>query len=145
MFRPRHSRDPNDPQFQELVRVVRQAMYGADPVAPDVHFGDIEDMAHAIGRAVAREVCQQAAAEQAAASVEQPQPCPDCSRPCQGTTSTRDLLTRDGPIPLPEAEHYCPRCRRAFFPQSTASRTDPPPVQPQSGHQPGHRRRRHVV
>jgi hypothetical protein len=30
------------------------------------------------------------------------------------------LDTRDGPIPLKEARHYCPRCRRVFFPQQTA-------------------------
>jgi hypothetical protein len=27
------------------------------------------------------------------------------------------LDTRDGPIPLKEARHDCPRCRRVFFPQ----------------------------
>jgi hypothetical protein len=144
MSRPRLSKDPSDPRFRELVRALRQAISGPDPVAPDVHFGDIEDMAHEIGRAVAREVCEQAAAEQAA-SAERPHPCPECNRECAGAVASRDLVTRDGPIRFPEARHHCPRCRRAFFPQSTAAGADAPPVQPQGHRQPRHRRRHRVV
>jgi hypothetical protein len=144
MFRPRLSPDAKDPQFQELVRVVRQAMYGSEPVSPHTHFGDIENRAHEIGRAVAREICQHAAAEQAA-SAEHDQPCPECGRPCAGVVATRDLMTRDGPIALPEARHQCPRCRRAFFPQPTAPGADAPQLQPSGHRQPGHRRRRRVL
>lgn len=118
---------PEEPHFQELVRSVWHALGSHEPISPDTPFGDIEEMAHTIGQAVAREVCRQAAAEQAA-SAHQAQPCPDCGRACDGQLATRVLTTRDGPLELPEARHHCPRCRRAFFPQSSAAGTDPPPL-----------------
>ncbi len=144
MFRARLSQDPHDPRFQELVRIVRQTLHGSEPVSPDTPFGEIEDVAHAIGQAVAREVCLQAAAEQAA-SAEQAQSCPECGRPCAGDVATRALITRDGPVDLPEARHHCPHCRRAFFPQPTPPGTDPSRLQPQGHRRPGHRRRRRLV
>src|SRR3954462_10986869 len=112
--------DPKDPRFQELVRIVRQSLCGSEPLSPDTPFGDIEEMAHTIGQAVAREVCLQAAAEQAA-SAQRAQLCPDCGRECAGQVATRALATRDGPVELPEARYHCPRCRRAFFPQLSAA------------------------
>jgi hypothetical protein len=131
--------DPTHPDFQKLVGILRGSVCGPEPVSRDTDFGDIEDMAHDVGRAVAREICQQAAAEQAA-SAEQPEPCPECGRACDGEVAHRDLVTRDGPIALPEARHYCPRCRRAFFPQPTGAAADAPAVQPANRRVPGARR-----
>jgi hypothetical protein len=68
---------------------------------------------------VARLLCEQTAS-QCAESAEHEQPCPGCGQPCAGTIRERPLETRDGPISLREGRHDCPRCRRVFFPQSTA-------------------------
>lgn len=144
MSRSRHAEVSKDPRYQEFVRSMREHLFGTEGAPPQADFGAIEDMAHRIGQAVAREFCEQTAAQQAC-NATQPQRCPDCQRECPGTVTTRELLTRDGPIALPEAAYHCPRCRRAFFPQPTESAADPSPVQPPSRGLPRHGRRRRPV
>jgi hypothetical protein len=124
MFRSRQSEFEKDPRYQEFVRSLWEHRFGSEGLPPDLDFASIEEMAHQIGKAVAREFCEQVTAQQAR-SAEQPQPCPDCGRACDGQVAARELLTRDGPISLDEAQHHCPRCRRAFFPQSAESASEP--------------------
>lgn len=144
MFRSRQAEVEKDPRYRDFVRSLRESLFGTQGAPPDPDFGAIEDMAHQIGRAVAREFCEQAAAQQARGA-EQPHPCPDCQRESQGTVTTRELMTRDGPIELPEAEHFCPHCRRAFFPRPTESAAESSPVQPPGRGRARHGRRRRPV
>ena len=118
MFRSSSSGFVEDPQFQQLLSVLSRELFGDAGSPPELDFVTIEQRAHEAGQRIARKLCEQFTSEQAR-TVQEPQPCPDCGRPCSGTIETRELLTRDGPIQLDEARHSCPRCRRVFFPQST--------------------------
>jgi hypothetical protein len=136
--------DPNDPRLREVIEALFGRVFGGGPVGPDVRFADIEDAAHEVGRAVARGLCERAAASQlepAPASA----PCPDCGRACPGTASSRPLIGRDGPVALAEVEHHCPRCRRAFFPLADDAGAGPSPLQPRGRGGPGPRRGRGPV
>jgi hypothetical protein len=77
-----------------------------------------------VGRRVARRLSEEALAEQARAR-QGPRACPECGTPVEGVIVARDLETRDGTISLDEVRCECPRCRRAFFPRSSAP-TDQP-------------------
>jgi hypothetical protein len=96
--------------------MVSEEFFGVDDSGATLNFAAIEQRAHQAGRKVARLLCEQAASKPSQ-SAEQPQPCPDCGQTCSGAIEARRLETRDGPIQLQEARHYCPQCRRAFFPQ----------------------------
>jgi hypothetical protein len=77
---------------------------------------DIENTMIRIGDAVAREVGVQKLARHTG-EASGPCPCPRCgqagvySKRCE-----RELISSRGPVPLTEAQHYCPKCRRNFFP-----------------------------
>jgi hypothetical protein len=127
MFRSSADDLSDDPRYQQLVASLRDRLFGPDGPAPDADFGAIEELAHQAGRSLARDLCSQAASQQAR-SADLPQPCPDCGRPCDGRAVARELTTRDGPIRLDEARYHCPRCRRDFFPQPSGPAADAPPV-----------------
>jgi hypothetical protein len=116
MFRASPSDLIQDPHLRQLLEMVKEEFFAVDQTAAAVNFAAIEDRAHKAGRKVARLLCEQAAS-QCAESAERPQACPDCGRLCSGTIEERPLETRDGPLPLKEARHYCSQCRRVFFPQ----------------------------
>ena len=118
MFRSSATDPSQDARLQQLLALVSEEFLGLNEDAASLNFAAIEQRAHEAGRMLARRLCEQAAS-QAAVSADRPQPCPDCGRPCAGEVEARRLETRDGPIDLDEARHYCPRCRRAFFPRST--------------------------
>jgi hypothetical protein len=74
----------------------------------------VENQAIEIADAVMAEVVKQR-------SLDRPAPaeahCPTCGQRgrCRGLRQ-RKLITRRGPTTIVEPEHYCPGCRRAFFP-----------------------------
>jgi hypothetical protein len=116
MFRASPTDSTQDSRLQRLLGMVEEEFFAVDQTATAVDFAAIEDRAHEAGRKVARLLCEQAAS-QCAESPPQPQACPDCGQLCAGTIEERPLETRDGPIRLSEARHYCSQCRRVFFPQ----------------------------
>ena len=128
MFRSSSTDDGFDPKLQALLDSVSRDVFGPDEDLHGLDFATIEQRAHEVGRRVARRLTEQAAAEQAQTARE-PQPCPDCREPCAGTIHTREFITQDGSIPLQEAKYFCPRCRRAFFPQPTSATSEPSPLQ----------------
>ena len=119
MFRSSLTDSIQDAHLQRLLRMVEDEFFAVDQTAAALNFAAIEQRAHEAGRKVARLLCERAAS-QCAESAQQEHACPDCGQPCAGTIDARPLETRDGPIPLKEARHYCPQCRRVFFPQQTA-------------------------
>jgi hypothetical protein len=80
----------------------------------DALFTRIEDLALAAGDAVSLEVFQQQLSRCDSGSPA----CPHCGRVGQRVKRReRTVQTRRGlSVPLDEHEHYCPGCRRAFFP-----------------------------
>ena len=116
MFRSSSTDSTQDSRLQRLLGMVEDEFFAVDQTAAGVNFAAIEQRAHEAGRKVARLLCEQTAS-QCAESAEQEQPCPGCGQACAGTIQERPLETRDGPISLKEARHFCPRCRRVFFPQ----------------------------
>ena len=118
-----------DPQVQRFLSLLANDLFGEARSAAQLDFATLERRAHEAGRQIARTLCEQIAPEQAR-SVDPFQPCPDCLLPCAGSLEAREILTRDGPIQLDEAKHYCPHCRRVFFPQPSAPTPQPPQIQP---------------
>ena len=118
-----------DPQVQQFLSRLAGDLFGDARSPSELDFATLERHAHEAGREIARRLCEQITLEQAR-SVTQSQPCPDCHQSCSGSLERRELLTRDGPIQLDEAKHYCPHCRRVFFPQPSGPTPQSPPVQP---------------
>jgi hypothetical protein len=116
MFRLSSTDSSQDSRLEQLLATVSEEFFGVDDSAAPLNFASIEERAHEAGRKVARLLCEQAAS-QASESAGQPRQCPDCGQLCSGEIEIRRLETRDGSIQLSEARHYCPHCRRAFFPQ----------------------------
>src|SRR6516165_5086921 len=110
MFRSSSTDSSQDSCLQQLLAMVTEEFFGVDKSAATLNFAAIEQRAHEAGRKVARLLCEQAASEPSQ-SAEQPRPCPDCGHSCSGVIEARRLETRDGPIQLKEARHYCPQCR----------------------------------
>lgn len=96
-----------------LARAERAA--AGEPKVP--HYSRIELAAHEVGRALSREIQTREARELVAES-SQHAPCPECQRRCPVEGATREVKSVDGPIDLFEAQAYCTRCRRAFFPSA---------------------------
>src|SRR6202046_4862684 len=109
MFRSASADAPIDPRLKQILETISQDVFGADEALEELDFDSIEQRAHEIGRKVARQLCQDAAAKQAR-TAEQAHVCPDCQRSCPGAIESRPLLTCDGPIELQEAGHSCSHC-----------------------------------
>ena len=126
MFRKAADTTPDD-KLEQLLAEVSRDVFGPDEDIHQLDFATIEKRSHEVGRNVAQRLARQAAARQAQ-TADSPQPCPDCGRSCDGTLQERTLLIQDGSISLPEAAHFCSHCRRAFFPQPSASTTQSSPL-----------------
>jgi hypothetical protein len=109
MFRSSSPGLDQDPQVQEFLSRLANDLFGCVRSPAELDFATIERRAHEAGRQIARGLCERITSEQARA-VDPSQPCPDCHRHCSGSLEARELLTRDGPIQLREARHYCPHC-----------------------------------
>ncbi len=80
------------------------------------HIDDIERDMEELADAVADEFASQLLARQAEA-IPVAAACPDCGRASQPVGERRrELMTTRGTAPLKEPKHYCPACRRHFFP-----------------------------
>jgi predicted RNA-binding Zn-ribbon protein involved in translation (DUF1610 family) len=77
---------------------------------------DIEDAMIRIGDAVAGEVGVQKLARHTGGA-SGPHPCPHCGHTgIYVKRHSRELISSRGKVPLTEAKHHCPKCRRNFFP-----------------------------
>jgi hypothetical protein len=79
------------------------------------HINDIELDMEELADAVADEFAAQVLARQAKAKASAN--CPHCGREGRPLGERqREILTTRGSAPLVEPKHYCPACRRHFFP-----------------------------
>ncbi len=93
-------------------------VYGPEGMPWGTRFEELEDLAVAVGDEVARQMVNQALAQQAgtpaAANFHN---CSQCGRPVlPEKTNPRIVQTRVGDVEWSEPEGYCGRCRKAFFP-----------------------------
>lgn len=80
------------------------------------NINDIENAMVRIGDMVAREFGMQKLAAVMSRPPDDPQ-CPRCGHAGEHQGErTRNIITRRGKVPLTEAKHRCPKCRRLFFP-----------------------------
>jgi DNA-directed RNA polymerase subunit RPC12/RpoP len=81
------------------------------------HYSLIEGRAHALGKQLSREVQQQQMRELNASQTPAAK-CPQCGTRNELRTRSRPVKTVDGQTDLQELVGNCPRCRRAFFPDT---------------------------
>lgn len=127
MSRPSSEASVSDLRLEQILREVSLEVFGPDEQINDLDFATIEQRSHEVGRRVARRLTEEAAAKQAE-NAHEPQPCPDCRRPCRGTIASRELMAQDGTIQLSEASYHCSHCRRDFFPQQSSAAAQSSPV-----------------
>lgn len=79
----------------------------------------IEEIAVAVGDALAQKIMEQKLAAEAACA----EPiCPSCqSRGLRKQEHPRKILTRRGEVEFVDVECYCRRCRRSFFPSGASA------------------------
>lgn len=136
MFRASSTDESLDPRLERILKDLSPDIFGPDEDLLELDFATVEQRAHEVGRRVARQLAEDAAAKQAQA-LEGPQPCPTCERPSPRSIKARELLTQDGAISLQETECYCSHCRRAFFPQQSEATLESSAIQPSAPDQGG--------
>jgi hypothetical protein len=83
----------------------------------DLDADDIEQMAAAAARAVARGTIEELL-ERKASLLGGEQPCPTCHRPCTVRRQSRAIDFWGGAVTYAEPKCHCPACRRDFFPSA---------------------------
>ena len=104
-------------KMKELARLIAQERFGDEGIPVDITFSEIEEIGHQAGRSIAAHVDRQLMADHQEHFADQ-QACPQCGQACLPDAAERELTTRDGTMPLPEAACYCRSCRRSFFPSA---------------------------
>jgi hypothetical protein len=109
-------------ELQRLIEGVAknfvERVYGPQGMPWGTQFTELEEVAVQIGRAVSREMCNQALQRQAGADLPAAaQVCPSCGQAGElAEPEPRLLATRAGESHWQEPHQYCRHCRRAFFP-----------------------------
>lgn len=120
-------------RISELARrwgkIVVKEHWGEGGPGLDVNLDQMEQLALAAVRGLLAGTLE-AATTQQAQQLDDPQPCPDCKRPCPVVTEDRIVTTGEGSFEHHEPKAHCPDCRRDFFPPATNSGADQPRLQP---------------
>jgi hypothetical protein len=109
--------------LQGLAKNLADRLYGAQGPPWGTSFAQLEGIALRLGHLVRQHFLHLVLSRQATAFLADPAP-PLCRCPsCAGQTSERDpepriLHSRAGDAEWLEPHRYCPKCRKAFFPQS---------------------------
>ena len=105
--------------MEELARrrgkIVARHAYGPAGPGPDVDFDEMEQIAAAANRGLARGTLEQLTGQQAEQLPGQ-LPCPACQAPCPVRSRSREVVARGAAITLREPVAHCPACHRDFFP-----------------------------
>jgi formate dehydrogenase maturation protein FdhE len=115
----RITQEERDQRIKEVVAAMlaEEAAQGADPSGETIE--DIEQAMIRIGNVVAREVGIQKL-EQHTAQASNAATCPRCGQAGSYVgRQLRELMTSRGSVPVSEAKHHCPACRRDFFPSDS--------------------------
>lgn len=107
---------------QQWGKIVANRAYGEDGPDLDVDFDQMEQIAAAVSRGLARGTLEQLTWRQAEQLPDE-LPCPTCGKPCPVQTRPRQLVARGATVTLQEPVAHCPACRRDFFPPTDAPAT----------------------
>lgn len=107
--------------------VIVREQWGESGPGLDVNLDQMERVALAALRGLLAGTLE-AATQQQARHLTDPQPCPDCGRLCPTTTEDRTVATGGGPFEHREPVAHCPACRRDFFPPAGAPGAEQPRV-----------------
>ena len=104
---------------EELARqwgkIVARNAYGESGPGLDVDFDEMEQIAAAATRGLARGTLEHLASQQAQRLPDE-LPCPTCQKSCSVETRPRQVVGRGTTVTLQEPVAHCPACRRDFFP-----------------------------
>ena len=100
---------------QQWGRIVANRAYGEDGPDLGVDFDQMEQVAAAVTRGLARGTLEQLTRRQAQRLPAEVS-CPTCQKPCPVGTRPRQVVARGATITLQEPVAHCPACRRDFFP-----------------------------
>lgn len=103
-------------------KIVAKSTYGPSGPDLDVDFDEMEQIAAAATRGLARGTLEHLAQQQAQ-QLPAELPCPTCQTSCPVKTQPRKVVARGATITLPEPVAHCPACRRDFFPPKDQSQT----------------------
>lgn len=111
-------KDQIQQKLAELAQLVSEDRYGADGPGKQTTFREIESVGHEVAQLAAAKF-ESTATRQHQRHFESDQPCPQCGQQCEAQSpQERKLLTRLGPVALPEIKFHCNACRRSFFPSA---------------------------
>ena len=103
-------------------KIVAKNAYGTSGPGLDVDFDEMEQIAAAATRGLARGTLEHLTTQQAQRLPDE-LPCPTCQRPCPVARRSRDVVARGATVERQEPVAHCPSCRRDFFPPATAPPT----------------------
>jgi hypothetical protein len=104
-----------------LAKNLADRLYGAPGPAWGTPFSELEATAGLLGRTLQKYFLDLALSRQAATflAADAPTPCPRCGTPTQDEDpEPRIVQTPTGDAEWLEPARYCPKCRKAYFPQS---------------------------
>jgi hypothetical protein len=103
---------------QQWGKIVAHRAYGAEGPGLDVDFDQMEQVAAAVSRGLARGTLEQLTRQQAQHLPDEV-PCPTCQTLCRVEQRPRAVIARGATVTLAEPVAHCPACRRDFFPPTT--------------------------
>jgi len=108
-------------RLEEFARNLCEELDEVDDSEGDCWLDAVENRAVAIGDAITAALIAQQAAKRRPVDTESV--CPECGQAGRYRGDRqRDLLSRRGPVTIPEPEYFCPCCRKAFFPDDQGDR-----------------------
>ena len=103
-------------------KIVAKNAYGEGGPGLDVDFDEMEQIAAAATRGLARGTLEQLTQQQAE-QLPTALPCPNCQKSCPVQTRPRQVVARGATVTLHEPVAHCPACRRDFFPPTNQPQT----------------------
>jgi len=107
---------------QQWGKIVANRAYGETGPDLDVDFDQMEQVAAAVTRGLARGTLEPLTQRQAQ-QLPNALPCPTCQKACPVQTRPRDVVARGATVTLQEPVAHCPACRRDFFPPAPQPET----------------------
>ncbi len=107
---------------QQWGKIVADRAYGQDGPDLDADFDQMEQIAAAVTRGLARGTLEQLTQRQAQQLPDE-LPCPTCQMSCPVKIRPRKVIARGAAITLQEPVAHCPDCRRDFFPPTDQPQT----------------------